>query len=399
MCTAELGFDDMHHSEVPSGEAAHNVTPKKHVEYALHQPRNFVRLSQVFPRVTQVGGALAHDNLDDDESIRMACATAAAVNGAIAEGAIFEAAKGKEGITEVLKSAVVDPPVGGKRTRMATRALHRGEDDGKRPKTCGVGNGARHRTDNSSGSMTSRPLTGGESNGLADIHNLQVDVLASPGTQANGEHNGKPRSSQYRGVTKHKRSGRWEAHIWVKETGKQVYLGGYEKEEHAAEAYDVAAMKCKGGKAGRKVKLNFPATKYSELNGFMESVSLEELVMAIRRQSQGFARGSSGFRGVTHHPNGRWEARIGMPGSKHIYLGLYNEEAAAARAYDRALVRLRGASAATNYSLTNYQSELQAFEMYKSTEKLALSSSAKVLCLPAPPKSAKMQTEIKSEAK
>ena len=148
----------MHHSEVPSGEAAHNVTPKKHVEYALHQPRNFVRLSQVFPRVTQVGGALAHDNLDDDESIRMACATAAAVNGAIAEGTIFEAAKGKEGITEVLKSAVVDPPVGGKRTRMATRALHRGEDDGKRPKTCGVGNGARHRTDNSSGSMTSRPL-------------------------------------------------------------------------------------------------------------------------------------------------------------------------------------------------------------------------------------------------
>ena len=67
-----------------------------------------------------------------------------------------------------------------------------------------------------------------------------------------------PRSSQYRGVTKHKRSGRWEAHIWVKETGKQMYLGGYDKEEHAAEAYDVAAMKCKGGKTGRKVKLNFP---------------------------------------------------------------------------------------------------------------------------------------------
>ena len=104
---------------------------------------------------------------------------------------------------------------------------------------------------------------------------------------------------------------------------------GYEKEGHAAEAYDVAAMKCKGGKAGRKVreqlkhtknlitvltpfvlhraqvKLNFPADKYAELVTFMESVSLEELVMAIRRQSQGFARGSSGFRGVTHHPNGR----------------------------------------------------------------------------------------------
>ena len=40
---------------------------------------------------------------------------------------------------------------------------------------------------------------------------------------------------------------------------------------------------------------------------------MSELVMAVRRQSQGFSRGSSAFRGVTHHPNGRWEARIGMP--------------------------------------------------------------------------------------
>ena len=111
--------------------------------------------------------------------------------------------------------------------------------------------------------------------------------------------------------------------------------------------------------------------------------------MAIRRQSQGFARGSSGFRGVTHHPNGRWEARIGMPGSKHIYLGLYNEEGAAARAYDRALVRLRGAAAATNYSLTNYKDELQAFEMDKSTETLACSTGAEaVLRLPAAPEPA-----------
>ena len=46
---------------------------------------------------------------------------------------------------------------------------------------------------------------------------------------------------------------RWEAHIWVKELGRQVYLGGYEHEEHAAEAYDVAALKCKGF----KVKTNF----------------------------------------------------------------------------------------------------------------------------------------------
>lgn len=65
-----------------------------------------------------------------------------------------------------------------------------------------------------------------------------------------------------------------------------------------------------------------------------------------------------------------------MPGSKHIYLGLYNEEAAAARAYDRALVRLRGPGAATNYALVFYKTELEAFEMDKSTEKLHASTTA-----------------------
>ncbi len=56
---------------------------------------------------------------------------------------------------------------------------------------------------------------------------------------------------------------RWEAHIWVKELGRQVYLGGYEHEEHAAEAYDVAALKCKGF----RVKTNFDADRYAQ-HGF-----------------------------------------------------------------------------------------------------------------------------------
>ena len=273
-----------------------------------------------------------------------------------------------------MPSTAAGEPTTAKRTSTGSRAKpapasKRAKTGGKKP-TGGSDNA-------SSGSATSKPLAPGETtNELVNIHNLQSAATPNREPESPLGPNGKQRSSQYRGVTKHKRSGRWEAHIWVKETGKQMYLGGYEKEEHAAEAYDVAAMKCKGTKGARKVKLNFPASKYSELDSFMQSVGLEELVMAIRRQSQGFARGSSGFRGVTHHPNGRWEARIGMPGSKHIYLGLYNEEGAAARAYDRALVRLRGAAAATNYSLTNYKDELQAFEMDKSTETLACSTGA-----------------------
>ncbi|DBA93598.1 hypothetical protein WJX82_009691 [Trebouxia sp. C0006] len=167
----------------------------------------------------------------------------------------------------------------------------------------------------------------------------------------------KARSSRFRGVTKHRRSGRWEAHIWVKELGRQVYLGGYEHEEHAAEAYDVAALKCKGF----RVKTNFDADRYSDLTECMDSISLEELIMAVRRQSQGFSRGTSAYRGVTHHPSGRWEARIGIPGSKHIYLGLFNQEKEAAQAYDRALVRLRGMAAATNFALSDYRLDLAEY--------------------------------------
>ena len=41
--------------------------------------------------------------------------------------------------------------------------------------------------------------------------------------------------------------------MWVREDGKQAYLGGYSTEEEAAEAHDVAALKCHGLKA----KTNF----------------------------------------------------------------------------------------------------------------------------------------------
>ncbi len=55
---------------------------------------------------------------------------------------------------------------------------------------------------------------------------------------------------------------------------------------------------------------------------------------------------------------GRWEARIGIPGSRHIYLGLFNNEEMAARNYDKSLVRLRGPGAATNFGLADYRTDL-----------------------------------------
>lgn len=60
---------------------------------------------------------------------------------------------------------------------------------------------------------------------------------------------------------------------------------------------------------------------------------------------------------------GRFEARIGIAGNKHVYLGLFNEEADAARAYDAAVVRIKGALASTNFSLSDYTRELAEHEM------------------------------------
>lgn len=62
---------------------------------------------------------------------------------------------------------------------------------------------------------------------------------------------------------------------------------------------------------------------------------------------------------------GRWESRIGIPGSRHLYLGLFESETEAAKMYDRALVRLRGASAATNFAVSDYKADLAAHYQMK----------------------------------
>ncbi len=51
---------------------------------------------------------------------------------------------------------------------------------------------------------------------------------------------------------------RWEASLWL--SGKQLYLGGFEREEDAARAYDIAALACKGP----MVATNFDSSEYTE---------------------------------------------------------------------------------------------------------------------------------------
>ncbi|XP_010429874.1 PREDICTED: AP2-like ethylene-responsive transcription factor At1g79700 [Camelina sativa] len=168
------------------------------------------------------------------------------------------------------------------------------------------------------------------------------------------------RSSSYRGVTRHRWTGRYEAHLWDKNSwnetqtkkGRQVYLGAYDEEEAAARAYDLAALKY----WGRDTLLNFPLPTYEEDLKEMESHSKEEYIGSLRRKSSGFSRGVSKYRGVArHHHNGRWEARIGRVfGNKYLYLGTYATQEEAAIAYDIAAIEYRGLNAVTNFDVSRY---------------------------------------------
>ncbi|TYH32637.1 hypothetical protein ES332_D13G003800v1 [Gossypium tomentosum] len=169
------------------------------------------------------------------------------------------------------------------------------------------------------------------------------------------------RSSIYRGVTRHRWTGRFEAHLWDKTSwnsiqnkkGRQVYLGAYDSEEDAARTYDLAALKY----WGPETTLNFPVERYGKEIEEMNKVSKEEYLASLRRRSSGFSRGISKYRGVAsrHHHNGRWEARIGRVfGNKYLYLGTYNTEEEAAAAYDMAALEYRGVNAVTNFDISHY---------------------------------------------
>ncbi|KAJ9548409.1 hypothetical protein OSB04_020952 [Centaurea solstitialis] len=148
------------------------------------------------------------------------------------------------------------------------------------------------------------------------------------------------RSSIYRGVTRHRWTGRYEAHLWDKNCwnesqNKKGRQGAYDEEDAAAHAYDLAALKY----WGPDTILNFPLMTYHKELKQMEGQSREEYIGSLRR----------------HHHNGRWEARIGRVfGNKYLYLGTYATQEEAAVAYDMAAIEYRGLNAVTNFDLSRY---------------------------------------------
>ncbi|CAA2934634.1 AP2-like ethylene-responsive transcription factor BBM [Olea europaea subsp. europaea] len=165
------------------------------------------------------------------------------------------------------------------------------------------------------------------------------------------------RTSIYRGVKRHRWTGRYEAHLWDNSCRREGQTrkgrqGGYDKEEKAARSYDLAALKY----WGTSTTTNFPMSNYEKEIEEMKHMTRQEYVASLRRKSSGFSRGASIYRGVTrHHQHGRWQARIrSVAENKDLYLGTFSTQEEAAEAYDIAVIKFRGLNAVTNFEINRY---------------------------------------------
>ncbi|KAI3742384.1 hypothetical protein L1987_60064 [Smallanthus sonchifolius] len=153
-----------------------------------------------------------------------------------------------------------------------------------------------------------------ESEEMRSVHVQQNKLTVQQNQMGKKSRRGpRSRSSQYRGVTFYRRTGRWESHIW--DCGKQVYLGGFDTAHAAARAYDRAAIKFRGVDAD----INFNISDYEEDMNQIKSLSKEDFVHLLRRHSGGFSRGGSKYRGVAMNNCGMWGARTGQVLGKMAY--------------------------------------------------------------------------------
>lgn len=192
-------------------------------------------------------------------------------------------------------------------------------------------------------------------------------------------------ASQFRGVTHHCRTNRFEAHIW--QDSKQIYLGGFYSEQQAALAYDLAAIRFRYDDA----ITNFNTDLYQAELADTEAgcPSHWDVVQSLRGQSKVMNRvdpaaGDAQGIGVCMMD---WE--IAISAAVHCdrtHLGVFSSDTDAARAYDRILVMQRGLDASTgiNFNLVDYADLLTKEQIQDGIDRGLLPSTLPLSYKPVP---------------
>ena len=118
-----------------------------------------------------------------------------------------------------------------------------------------------------------------------------------------------------RGVSKYRK--KYQAFITI--DSKSVYIGNYDTTKEAAIAYDRAILKAKRSTS----LLNFPDMVHN---------------LDVEPKRKKYKRSSTGYRGVTKVPSGKFKSQISIRGKRIIMCG-FDTAIQAALAYDQAAIK------------------------------------------------------------
>ncbi|KAG1677922.1 hypothetical protein FOA52_001340 [Chlamydomonas sp. UWO 241] len=143
-------------------------------------------------------------------------------------------------------------------------------------------------------------------------------------------------TSSLRGVSPHGKN--WASKLYDSDTRSNIHVGVFGSEEEAAHAHDRVSIVFKGAEA----KTNFPLTHYAQELHQLKKMTRKEVVAHVRHGSSALIKGASKYRGVKQTKSGRWQAHV-KTGGRMVSLGTHGTEEDAARVFDFARGRDRGA--------------------------------------------------------